>query len=355
MNEHLTGIQYTNKVRIDQQPTHSGIALRLGQALLLTGALLLSACSPKEKTPETLTFADPNQPMVGLVYIADALGYFKDENLTLNYRKFTSGRDAINSVLAGESDVGVATEFPLANNILQGKDLHIIGTLYRTSQNAALVGRRDRGINQVTDLNGKRIGVAPNTNTDYMLSLMLAEAGLTDAVVSRTALKPEQMADALAEGSVDAVVTWSPHVANSEARFAPAATVRLQATGYTELSLLGARPPVLAQKSAAFQRLMNALVRAEDYVHTHDAEALKLLTQHLGARQEADLRRAWPALKFLLRLDNLTLAALNDEAAWLAARTTPAPAVPDFRSRISPQFLEAARPQSVTLTFDTVK
>lgn len=347
--------------RLPGRKRGSSESMRARPTVLLLLALMLSiifmqltACTTKSKAPETLVFADPDQPMVGLVYIAEALGYFKDENLSLSYRKFTSGRDAINSVLAGEADVGVATEFPLAKNIVEGKDLHIIGTLYRTSENSALIGRRDRGISQIADLKGKRIGVAPNTNTDYMLSQMLAEAGLTDDVVLRIAFKPEQMADALAKGSVDAVAVWSPFVGHAEARFARDATVRLRATGYTELSLLGARPQALAQKSDAFQRLMNALVRAEDYVAAHDAEALQLLSKHLGHKQEADLRRAWPALKFKVRLDNLMLVALTDEAAWLAARAKPAAAIPDFHRRISAQFLEASRPQAVTLKLDKV-
>jgi ABC-type nitrate/sulfonate/bicarbonate transport system substrate-binding protein len=339
------------RTRLHSTPT--GKSLHAGKVVMLFAiTLLLTACTGKSKAPESLVFADPDQPMVGLVYIAEMLGYFRDENLTLTYRKFTSGRDAINSVLAGEADVGVATEFPLAKNILDGKDLQIIGTLYRTSKNAALVGRRDRGISQIADLKGKRIGVAPNTNTDYMLSLMLAEASLADNDVQRVAFKPEQMADALAEGKVDAVVTWSPFVGHSEARFARDATVRLQSTGYTELSLLGARPQVLVQKADAFQRLMNALVRAEDYVAAHDAESLQLLSKHLGHKQETDLQRAWPALKFKVRLDNLMLAALTDEAAWLAAHSTPAAAAPDFLRRINVRFLEASRPQAVTLKPD---
>lgn len=309
----------------------------------------LAACAPKAPPPETLVFADPDQPMAGLVYIAEANGYFRDENLTLTYRKFTSGRDAIASVLAGQSDVGVATEFPLARNIVEGKDLRIIGTLYRSSENAALVGRKERGILRNTDLKGKRIGVAPHTNTDYMLSLLLTEAGLTDADVVRVTLKPEQMADALAEGQVDAVVTWSPHVAHAEARFAAGATILLRASAYTELSLLGARPQVLATKAEAFNRLLRALVRAEDDVATDRPRALHSLIAHLGAAQEADLRRAWPAMRHQVRLDNLMLAALDAEAAWLIARTTPTAAAPEFRARISPQFLEAARPQAVTI------
>lgn len=318
-------------------------------ALGLLG-IALSACSPTPVPPESLVFADPDQPMAGLVYIAEANGYFRDENLTLTYRKFTSGRDAIASVLAGQADVGVATEFPLARNILEGRDLNILAAIYSTHRNAALVGRVDRGIGKGADLKGKRIGVAPHTNTDYMLSLLLTEAGLSDAAVTRVAVKPERMAQALAEGEVDAVVIWSPHVAHAEARFAEGATARLHATGYTELALLGARPQVLAAKTEAFARLLRALVRAEDYAVEHRTDALRMLTRHLGPDQEADLRRAWPAMKLQARLSNLMLAALDDEATWLAARMTHNPVVPDFRARLSPRFLEATRPQAVTLT-----
>lgn len=328
---------------------HHLIHLPIHRVAIALLAASLSACAPKAVPPETLVFADPGQPMAGLVYIAEAKGYFRDEHLTLTHRPYTSGRDAIAGVLAGEADVGVATEFPLAKNILEGRELNILATIYHANDNAVLVGRKDRGIHRGADLKGKRIGVTPHTNADYVLSLLLTEAGLNDAAVTRVAVPPERMAQTLAAGEVDAVVTWSPHVARTEARFAEGATVRLHATGYSELALLGARPRVLASRAEAFRRLLRALVRAEDDVADHEAEALRLLARHLGPGQEADLRRAWPTMRLQVRLSNLMRAALEAEADWLAVRATPALAVPDFRARISPQFLEAIRPQAVTL------
>jgi len=310
---------------------------------------LLAACGKPTKSPEHLVFADPSNPIASLIYVAEAKGYFRDENLTLSYNKFTSGRDAINNVLAGEADVAVGTEFPYANNILHGKALRLLGTVQRTNQNAAVVARRDRGIAKAADLIGKRIGSAPDTNSDYLLSVMLREQGSGDDAVIRVALRPEQMADALEHGEVDAVATWSPHVGNARARFAEDAVITLRTAAYTELSALGARPQTIAEKRVALQRLVNALVRAEDFVTANSAEALQIVIDHLAIKQDAALRSDWPGLTFSVRLDNLLLTALSNEGLWLASRAKPPLAVPDYQAAFAPEFLEAVRPQSVTV------
>jgi NitT/TauT family transport system substrate-binding protein len=317
--------------------------------LLMVSILLLAGCSNNTKAPETLVFADPSQVMVALVYIAEAQGYFKDENLTLSYKPFTSGRDSLNSVLAGEADIGVATEFPFANNILQGKPLQILGTIFRTNNYSAVVARRDRGINQAGDLRGKTIGLAPNTNSDFMLSVILREANINADEVTLVPLKPEQIADALEQGQVDAVATWAPHVANSQARFASDAIVLIRTPSYTELSLLGARPETIKKKRTALQRLINALVRAEDFLNAHSEDALKIVIEHLAVKQTDRLRQDWPSLKFQVRLDNLLLTALTNEGVWLANRSNPSLAVPDYRATFVTHFVESIRPQSVTV------
>jgi len=182
--------------------------------LFLAGVTTLITACTETQAPEQLVFADPNQPMAALVYIAEAQGYFKDENLSLSYKKFTSGRDALRSVLAGEADVGVATEFPFASNLQQGAPLRILATLMRTNHYDALVGRRDLGIASLADLAGKRIGVAPHTNSEFMLSRMLREVAIPEDRVTRVPLKPEQMVEALARGEVDGIATWMPHIAD---------------------------------------------------------------------------------------------------------------------------------------------
>ncbi len=320
-----------------------------GKILILLAVMTLITACTKTQAPEQLVFADPNQAMVSLVYIAEAQSYFRDENLSVTYKKFTSGRDAMNSVLAGEADVGVATEFPFANNLLQGKPLRILGTLYRTNHNDAVVARGDRGIQGAADLAGKRIGVTPNTNSEFMLSTILREEAIPEDKVTRVPLKPEQMADALERGEVDGIATWLPHIAAAQERFASDQTSTLRTPGYIALSLLGVRFATLAEKHEALQRLIRALVRAEDFVNAHRDEALQIVVDHLASEQPEKLQEAWPELKFQVRLDNILLTALVNEGRWLAARATPPQPVPDYQATLAPEFLEAIRPQYVTV------
>lgn len=328
-----------------RQPTRRFIQMLFAPILAV---LLLAGCA-QPKPPEQLVFADPGNPIATLIYIAEAQGYFRDENLTLTYKQFTSGLNAMNSVLAGEADFGVAVEFPFANMLMNGKALRILCTIERTNQNAAVVARRDRGIGSAIDLNGKRVGLAPGSNSDFVLSVILREVGLPDDAATRVALKPEQMATALADGEVDAVTTWMPHSAAAQARFAADATALIRTAAYTELSPLGVRPQTLVDKREALQRLLAALVRAEDFVHEHNDAALQIVIARFGANAEAGLRQVWPGLHFTVRLDNLLLTALTNEGAWLAMRANPAMTVPDYRAAFAPEFLEAIRPQSVTV------
>ncbi len=331
-----------------QTPAHTRLTSPGRILLAAMSVMLLSACA-KPKAPEQLVFADPDNPIATLFYLAEAQGYFKDENLTVTFKKFTSGRESLNSVLAGESDVAVASEYPFADAILQGKALRILCTVQRTNYSSAVVARRDRGIETAADLAGKKIGLTPNTNSDYLLSVLLRESGSGDETVTRVPLQPPQIADALEKDQVDAVAAWQPHVANAQARFAKDATVLLRALSYSELSLIGVRAQALVEKREALQRLMAALVRAEDFVHTQSEEARRIVIEHFDNQPDDSLRQDWPQRKFQVRLDNLLLTALENEGAWMAKRVKTATALPDYRATFAPEFLEAVRPQSVTV------
>jgi ABC-type nitrate/sulfonate/bicarbonate transport system substrate-binding protein len=324
------------------------------QVFLLLGAILgLAGCGPDTPAPdtETLVFADPTQPMVALLYVAEAEGYFAARNLKIEHLPVTSGRDSLEQLLAGKADIGAATEFPFANNILAGRDLRILTTLYRSNAYSGVVARTDRGIAATRDLREKTVGIAPNTNTDYMLSLMLKEAGLGDADVRRIPLKPEEMADALAQGRVDAVATWSPHLGDAQARFAPQDVVVLRTPIYLEMSILGTRGDVANHKAEALGRLVEALVEAEDFVARNSDRALAIVIERIGLSGKAAeaLHEAWPEYHHQARLDNFMLSSLRLEAAWISQRQPTRAPLPDFADRIVTQPLKAARPRSVTI------
>lgn len=317
--------------------------IRLITVLGTLAILWLAGC--KETPPETLQLADIRQPAQGLVYVADRMGYFKDENLVVSYRPYPTGRAALTGLHASEVDVAHVFDMPVATDALAGKPLRIIGTLIRSNQNQSVIGRRDRGIATAADLAGKRVGLVPGSATDYLLFLLCKEAGIDPATISRVAIKPNEAADKLARGEVDAVATWQPHAAEVLATLPAEAVSVLRSSAYTELSMLVIRPD--SPKSEALRRLLRALAKAEDYIASHPAEAEALTAAWLSELPAANVHQGWVQFRHQLRLDNLLLTTLGNEAIWLAGQKSQT--VPDFTQLIAPEFLAAARPPAVTV------
>ncbi|HIN72184.1 MAG TPA: hypothetical protein EYM98_06340 [Dehalococcoidia bacterium] len=69
---------------------------------------------------ENLTIAEASQAVFALVYIADEKGFFADEGLKVTFSTFTSGKDALNSVVQGNSDIGTVFETPVVLQSYQG-------------------------------------------------------------------------------------------------------------------------------------------------------------------------------------------------------------------------------------------
>lgn len=320
-----------------------------GVLLLLALSALIGGCG-ESRAPEQLVFADPNNPIAALIYIAEAKGYFKDENLTLTYEKVASGRESLNSIEAGKADIALGSEFTYASDLLRGKPLRILCTVQRTNFASAIVARRDKGIATAADLRGKKVGLAPNTNSDYLLSVIAREAGVADEELTRVPVVPAEIANALEKGDVDAVATWQPNVSNAQARFAQDDVVLLRTAAYTELAVLGARPRTIVDKREALLRLIRALVRAEDFVASHGVEALEIVATRQAPKPADSMREDWPHRIFQVRLDNLMLTSIENEGTWLARRDPSPPQIPDYRAALVPEFLEAVRPELVTLT-----
>lgn len=112
--------------------------------------------------------------------IAEQLGFFKAEGLSLDIRDFDGGSQALKAALAGAADV------------VSGAYEHTIGLQARglSYQSFVLQGRAPQiamGVSlktlphfrQLTDLRGRRIGVsAPGSSTNLVANLVLARAGI---------------------------------------------------------------------------------------------------------------------------------------------------------------------------------
>src|SRR5512133_1124497 len=175
----------------------------------LIAAVALAACARERR--DRLVVGTLHQPALGLVYLAQANGYFTAHGLDVEERRFTSGRDALAALGAGRIDAATVFETPIVLRAARDRSLRVLTTTHVASGNTRLVARADRGIAAPSDLAGKRIGVPRNTNAEYFLDVLLAWGGVTQREVRRVDVAPVATAEALASGDVDAVAIWAPH------------------------------------------------------------------------------------------------------------------------------------------------
>src|SRR3990172_11180576 len=115
-------------------------------------------------------------------------------------------------MLHGKADLATAAEGSLMFAATKGEPAAIVATISTEAGAHGIVVRKDGGIAVPADLNGKRIGATLGTSSHFFLDAVLVERKLPAREVHIMDFKPEQMAEALLAGEVDAVSTWEPYL-----------------------------------------------------------------------------------------------------------------------------------------------
>jgi sulfonate transport system substrate-binding protein len=102
-------------------------------------------------------------------------------------------------MLNGDLDVSVSAEYPVIMAIMGNKRLDIIGTIDRY-QNEEIIGRRDRGIENISGLKGKRMGVARGTICEFFLGRFLNLQGMNLSDVNLIDIPASEAVDAILKG-----------------------------------------------------------------------------------------------------------------------------------------------------------
>lgn len=315
----------------------------------LLGLLLVQGCEAPQPL-EKVTFAEPSQPLVAPVYVAEAKGYFRDEGLDVTFQATTSGRDALRAVLDGKADVSIVAETPIMHAAIKGKPISVLAIISNSEENIKVLARRDKGIAQPADLRGKTIASSFGTNGEFYKHAFLRLNRIPLSAVTFVNLNPERMVSALQKGDIDASVTWEPHITRAE-RLMKNRLVSFSQPGlYTfTFDLVGLRSYVDAHPQAV-RKLLRALIKAATFIHSHPEEAMAITAKRLGMDMDI-LQALWKKFNFNITLDDYLLISMSNQAKWAVgvgyvSRDIP---IPDFRSFIHLDALREIDPSAVTI------
>jgi len=211
------------------------LALALGMVVLLAGCSGASSSPPV--TPQ------PDRPASGLtkvrmgvtgalsdaaVYVTQEKGYFKEQGLDVEIRKFNSGADQVASLNAGQLDiVGGGSSIELYNAMERGAQFRIVADKGHTPgpewDYIALAVRKDLidsgRVKTLADLKGLTVTSSGiGATTEVGLFTALASAQLTPNDVTYITLGNGDLPAAFASHSIDAAIAAEPFMTQLESQ-----------------------------------------------------------------------------------------------------------------------------------------
>ena len=297
--------------------------------------------------PESVIIGEKPFESSALVYITEDQGYFAGNGLNVTMQNYDSAPLAINGLGKQETDIALSSEFAVTENILNEENISVIGCVDRFLQ-IYLIGRKDRGIECISDLKGKKIGTSIGGSGVFYLGRFLDLHGMSMQDITLVDLPTSQYVNSLANGSVDALITgiYFDQIQEQLSSNAVIWAVQSNQPGYWVISC---QSDWAASHPEQINRLLKSLNQAEEYTIKHPEEAKAVVQKKLNFT-DAYLESIWPKHQFSLALDQSLIAAMEDEARWMISNNlTAKKTVPDFTDYIYTKGLEEVKPDAVNI------
>ena len=137
--------------------------------------------------------------------IAKQQGYFSQQGVDSEIRVIESGSKAVAMMLNDEIDISESAIFALVSNSFNRRDFKIYTQVSISGNDNMIVARKDKGIRKITDLKGKRVGVLKGAFPQYVLDLMLLNAGVDSQKIHLVSLEDnDRLYQMLSSGELDA-------------------------------------------------------------------------------------------------------------------------------------------------------
>lgn len=190
---------------------HKSIAV----AITLLLPMLLVACGigeddePASSEPEPVTIGLTFVPNIQFApfYVADALGYYEEAGLEVEFNHHAVGADQFGALVSGQEDLLMASGDEVMQVRARDVPVVYVAVVYRQYP-VALIVPADSDIESIADISEKNVGVPGEYGANWIgLLALLDAAGLTTDDISVESIGFTQ-ASALLSGHVEAVMGY---------------------------------------------------------------------------------------------------------------------------------------------------
>ena len=245
----------------------------------MLAAVLLAGCLGEPREPVRIGL-NP-WPGYDFLYLAAEKGWIREAGGDVEIVAFTSLADSRRAFERGQLDAfgGTTVELLLAREQSSRRPRAFYVTNWSEGADEILARPPAR---RLADLRGKRVGVEPASLSLLVLATALERAGMAASAVDRVALPQTEMAAAMADGRIDAAVSYPPVSQTLKERFNARPVFDTTQAPRAVLDLLIADARALQHRPRDFVAVVRAFDRAVRFAARHPGEGHRIMGRREG-------------------------------------------------------------------------
>ena len=242
-----------------------------------------------ELSGETITFWGVNDPQISAQQIiADALGYFEEEGVDVDFQFLQTGTDMSSLMAGGEAVICCEAQYQTTTLKSNGVDYTILCPLANCGGTQCVVAAPDSGITSSADLEGATIAMSNGAGVNMAIKSMCEATGVDYDSITFVYCDPSEQLAALLNGDVDAMACWEPYCSQAVEEggtllFNGIYSYLEDCEGEVEwmsfYSTLHVSDDFLETHAGDVVAIMKALYRATEYINENRDEAVAIIAE----------------------------------------------------------------------------
>ncbi len=233
----------------------------------------------------------------GTLYLAKDLGYFKEKGLDVDLQTIEETAMYMAATASGHLDGSAST----IDEILKYRPKFCFKAVAALDESYGGDGILVQdGINSIQDLKGKTVAVNEGTVSQFWLSNLLKDAGMSMSDITVQNMTADDAATAFISGRVPVAVTWEPNLSYARNQNVGKVLVDSSHTPGVIVDVVNLRCDVIEKQPEDVAALVDGLYRAVQFTKDHPEKAYEIMAKQLGGylSDPKDVKEAAATVRF---------------------------------------------------------
>lgn len=336
-----------------------------GAALLCASVLsfLLAGCgggAPAAQkaadSGEIIAYGELDPQVSGQQIIAEEMGYFKDEGLTIKNKLMNGPDENASLVASGDAKICFGSIYNNISVAANGVKVKVVAPLANAAGTQSVVARKGLVIKSAKDLEGKKIGMTNGAGVLIAIRNMCNATGTDISKIQFVNLQVSDQLAALEKGDIDAMAAWEPWVGKAVDQ---GGTLLFSGT---KANLPGVPSDVhwidfymtlqvtddfYREHPETIEKLLRALHKATTYINEHPEDAAKIIAKRININ-EAECLRIMKKNVYSMTFDQQFVGGADNMANFMLDMKS-IKAIPKTESYMDTTLLKKVFPEDVTI------